>query len=136
MEGLGRSYSKPLPSLAFFLFFCLFFVRLFFALFELLVFVVLIFSSDVECLPDNPFFRDCSSFFGFKSLLAFLFFCFVLLLFLFLFFFHSIYWGVDSGTLRFPSNRSQTCERRRQNLCLKNLIQITSYFLPSIRINH
>ena len=33
------------------------------------------------------FFRDCSSFFGFKSLLAFLFFCFVLLLFLFLFFF-------------------------------------------------
>ena len=87
MEGLGRSYSKPLPSLAFFLFFCLFFVRLFFALFELLVFVVLIFSSDVECLPDNPFFRDCSSFFGFKSLLAFLFFYFVLLLFLFLFFF-------------------------------------------------
>lgn len=51
------------------------------------MFVVLIFSSDVECLPDNPFFRDCSSFFGFKSLLAFLFFCFVLLLFLFLFFF-------------------------------------------------
>ena len=62
MEGLGRSYSKPLPSLAFFLFFCLFFVRLFFALFELLMFVVLTFSSDVECLPDNPFFRDCSSF--------------------------------------------------------------------------
>ena len=51
------------------------------------MFIVLIFSSDVECLPDNPFFRDCSSFFGFKSLLAFLFFCFVLLLFLFLFFF-------------------------------------------------
>ena len=35
---------------------------IFFALFELLMFVVLIFSSDVECLPDNPFFRDCSTF--------------------------------------------------------------------------
>ena len=26
------------------------------------MFVVLTFSSDVECLSDNPFFRDCSSF--------------------------------------------------------------------------
>ena len=55
------------------------------------MFVVLIFSSDVECLPDNPFFRDCSSFFGFKSLLAFLFFLLCFALVFVLVFFHSIY---------------------------------------------
>lgn len=54
------------------------------------MFVVLTFPSDVECPPDNPFFRDCSSF-SVLSLLAFLFFGFVLLVLLFLFFFHSIY---------------------------------------------
>ena len=87
-EELLKAFAQ---SCLFSVFFVCFSFVYFFALFELLMFVVLIFSSNVECLPDNPFFRDCSSFFGFKSLLAFLFFCFVLLLFLFLFFFHSIY---------------------------------------------
>lgn len=50
------------------------------------MFVVLTFSSDVECLPDNPFFRDCSSF-SVLSLCLLSYFFFVLLLFLLLSFF-------------------------------------------------
>ena len=58
-EELLKAFAQPCPFFVFFV--CFSFVN-FFALFELLMFVVLIFSSGVECLPDNPFFRDFSSF--------------------------------------------------------------------------
>lgn len=76
------------------------------------MFVVLIFSSNVECLPDNPFFRDCSSFFGFESLLAFLFFCFVLLLFLFLFFFIPFTEGFEAIEVKLVSEGEKICVLR------------------------
>ena len=61
--GVGEELLKAFAqSCLFSVFFVCFSFVYFFALFELLMFVVLTFSSDVECLPDNPFFRDCSSF--------------------------------------------------------------------------
>lgn len=61
--GVGEELLKAFAqSCLFSVFLFVFRSFIFFALFELLMFVVLTFSSDVECLPDNPFFRDCSSF--------------------------------------------------------------------------